>query len=362
MIDIKVIENEIKIIGDLIIPNIADAKRIFEKCKLENTEYIVDLSKLGSIDSAGVVFIDEMKAEAKSLNIIFRFQNIPDLINESIATFSSEEIPDAKPPEAENFFEHIGGTIIEKLQAFGKGIFLTSEIFYHSIVGIVSNKDQRKGTFLQQSLYIGVDALPIVALLSLIIGVILALQAAAQLRQFGANIFVADLIAVSMVREMGPMMTAIIIAGRSGSAIASEIATMKVTEELDALRMMAINPIRYVVVPKFHAISLCMPLLVVFSIVIGILGGLIIAMSYLDLSAYSYMDAVFNILDVKDMVISLSKSLFFSWLIVIIGSFYGFQVEGGAEGVGKATTFSVVASIFSIIVFDALFSLAFLPK
>ncbi|MBU0567119.1 ABC transporter permease, partial [bacterium] len=219
---------------------------------------------------------------------------------------------------------------------------------------------QRRGSTIAQSLLIGVDALGIIGLLSLIIGLILALQSAAQLRQFGASIFVADLIAISMVREMGPMMTAIIVAGRSGSSIAAEIATMKVTEEIDALKMMAINPIRYVVVPKLHAITICMPFLVVISTIIGIVGGLIIAVTYLDLSVISYFNEAIGVLSLKDVLVSLTKSIFFSWVIVIIASYYGFKVQGGAEGVGKATTASVVASIFAVIVLDALFSLIFL--
>ena len=213
---------------------------------------------------------------------------------------------------------------------------------------------------IKQSLLIGVDALGIVGLLSLIIGLILALQSAAQLRQYGASIFVADLIAISMVREMGPIMTAIMIAGRSGSAIASEIATMQVTEEIDALKMMAINPVRYIVVPKVHAITICMPLLVTLSTIIGIFGGLIIATTYLDLSAVSYFTEIFKVLSLKDIMVGLSKSFAFAWVIVFIGSYYGFNVKGGAEGVGKATTLSVVASIFAIIVLDVIFSFMYL--
>ena len=156
------------------------------------------------------------------------------------------------------------------------------------------------------------------------------------------------------------MMTAIIIAGRSGSAIASEIATMQVTEEIDALKMMALNPIRYVVVPKFHAITIVMPILVAFSILVGEIGGCIIALGYLDISLETFVSRSIDIISIKDLIISFGKSIWFAWVIVIIGSYYGFQVKGGAEGVGKATTSSVVSSIFAVIVFDAIFSLLYL--
>ena len=135
---------------------------------------------------------------------------------------------------------------------------------------------------------------------------------------------------------------------------------MQVSEEIDALRMMALNPIRYVVVPKFHAITVVMPLLVVFSIIVGELGGLIIGMQMLDLSIPTFLVRSIDIISIKDIVISLSKSIVFAWLIVIIGAHYGFRVQGGAEGVGKATTASVVVSIFAVIIADAIFSLFYL--
>ncbi|MGB4309767.1 MAG: ABC transporter permease, partial [Candidatus Cloacimonadaceae bacterium] len=145
-----------------------------------------------------------------------------------------------------------------------------------------------------------------------------------------------------------------------GSAIASEIATMQVSEEIDALRMMALNPIRYVVVPKFHAITVVMPLLVIFSIIVAELGGIFIGLQMLDLSVTTFITRSINIITLKDIVISMSKSIVFAWLIVIIGAHYGFRVKGGAEGVGKATTASVVASIFAVVITDALFSLFYL--
>lgn len=212
----------------------------------------------------------------------------------------------------------------------------------------------------QQAFLLGSQALPIVALLSFIIGFILSLQSGVQLKNFGAGIFLADLLSITMVREMGPLITSIIVAGRSGSAIASEIATMQVTEELDALRMMALHPIKFIVVPKFHAITIVMPILVMFSILVSQIGGAIIAVGILDSPMETFITRSINILALKDIIISFSKSIWFAWVIVIVGSFYGFEVKGGAEGVGKATTSAVVTSIFAVIVFDAIFSLLYL--
>ena len=156
------------------------------------------------------------------------------------------------------------------------------------------------------------------------------------------------------------MMTAIIIAGRSGSAFAAEISSMKVSEEIDALRMMAVNPIRYIVVPKFLAITISMPLLVTLSMVLGIVGGFIIGVTYLDLTPVSYFNETLSILTLEDLMVGYSKSIFFAGVIVVIGSYYGFRAEGGAEGVGRVTTSAVVASIFAVILLDAFFSLIYM--
>ena len=333
---------------------------LVELSRLSCADCMVDLSGIVSIDSAGVAFLDEILQKRNSSNYSDVFVLTPEHISNAISTFTSISLNVDEKTEQKSFFLMVGEKAYDFKERFLEALYLTSDIAYWSIIGMFSGKNRRKGSVAQQAIVIGVDALPIIGLLSFIIGLILALQSAAQLRQFGANIFVADLLAISMVREMGPMMTAIIVAGRSGSSFASEIATMKVTEELDALKMMSINPLRYVVAPKMLAITVCMPLLVTLAIIIGILGGLVIAMTYLNLSAYSYLHECFTILAFKDLSLSLVKSIVFSWVIVVIGSYYGFQVEGGAEGVGKATTNAVVSSIFAVILIDVIFSLIYL--
>ncbi len=322
----------------------------------------INISKIEHIDSFGVAFLDLLIQKINPKEKYNLLEDVPEKFRDILQTFTSLDLADVSPPQRKTFFEELGEKFYNFKDEFIHSMFLTADIFYWSIVGLFKPKGQRKGAVIQQGILIGVEAIPILSLLSLIIGLILALQAAAQLRQFGANIFVADLISISMVREMGPMMTAIIVAGRSGSAFASEIATMQVTEEIDALKMMSINPIRYIVAPKFQAITFCLPLLVILAIFVGIFGGLLIAMFYLDLTPTSYINEAISILSFQDILVSLIKSITFSWAIVVIGSYYGFRVKGGAEGVGKATTYSVVASIFSVIVLDVIFSLIFLPK
>lgn len=316
----------------------------------------IDLGKVSHIDSSGVALLDEIRKLHPDIPLV----GVNPQVYAVISTFTSLKLQQSPLPRVHNVFEKLGEATIVGWQGLVEAITVASELFYYALVGLYDRSKQRKGTFIQQGVLLGVEALPIVGLLSFIIGFILSLQSAVQLKNFGANVFIADLLAVTMVREMGPMMTAIIVAGRSGSAIASEIATMQVTEEIDALKMMALNPIRYVVVPKFHAITIVMPILVAFSILIGEIGGGLIAISYLDLSVETFVGRSIDIISLKDLVISLGKSIWFAWVIVIIGSYFGFQVKGGAEGVGKATTASVVASIFAVIVFDAIFSLLYL--
>jgi phospholipid/cholesterol/gamma-HCH transport system permease protein len=334
----------------------SEAKRLIRHHKPSR----LDLSALEAIDSAGVACLEEIIAAMGSPDRMVMVTEPPEEVQSVIRTFRSTDLVAELEPPRPGYFEQLGANLLSRLNSFGTAVFLASEIWYWSLVGIFNHRAKRKGSTTQQCLILGYSALPIVALLSFIIGFILSLQSAVQLKIYGANVFIADLLAVTMVREMGPLITAIIVAGRSGSAIASEVATMQVTEELDALRMMALNPVRYVIVPKFHAITLMMPILVAFSILVSEIGGALIALGYLDLSAATFVNRSIEIITLKDLVVSFTKSTVFAWLIVIIGAHFGFQVKGGAEGVGRATTSSVVAAIFAVIIADALFSLLYL--
>jgi len=371
MQEVRIQDDTIFLVGELVFSFVPIFQEKTAKLLKHTSPIMLDISGISRIDSAGVAYLEELQISIQSRikdkrkpsdksSGIFLLRGINDATRPVIETFSSLKLPPAQIPPSQTFFESIGSSVFDGFNALKDGLVIAADVFFWSLYGIWNRSGQRKGSFVQQGVALGVQALPIVALLSFIIGFILSLQSAVQLRNFGANIFIADLLAVTMVREMGPMLTAIIVAGRSGSAIASEIATMQVTEEIDALKMMAINPVRYVVVPKFHAITIVMPILVAFSILVGEIGGLIIAMGYLDLSLESFVSRTIEIITFKDLVVSMGKSIWFAWVIVVIGSYFGFQVKGGAEGVGKATTASVVASIFAVIMFDAMFSLLYL--
>ena len=205
----------------------------------------------------------------------------------------------------------------------------------------------------------GFDALPIVGLLSFLLGVVVAYQGADQLRQYGANIFVADLVGLSMLREFAPLITAIIIAGRSGSAYAAQIGTMAVTEEIDAMRTLGIAPLELLVLPKVIALVIALPLLTVFADVLGVLGGMIMARAQLGVGFGEFLDRFVKAVSITAYMIGIGKAPVFAAIIAVVGCFQGFRTKGGADSVGRQTTRSVVQSIFLVIVADALFSVAF---
>ncbi|MFZ2269238.1 MAG: ABC transporter permease [Azonexus sp.] len=205
----------------------------------------------------------------------------------------------------------------------------------------------------------GVDALPIVGLLSFLLGIVVAYQGADQLRQYGANIFVADLVGLSMLREFAPLMTAIIIAGRSGSAYAAQIGSMAVSEEIDAMRTLGLAPQEILVLPKLLALLLVLPLLTVFADVLGVFGGMLMAQVRLDVGFTEFLERFVKAVSLTALISGLGKAPVFAMIIVIIGCFEGFRTAGGADSVGRQTTRSVVHSIFLVIVVDALFSVAY---
>ena len=205
----------------------------------------------------------------------------------------------------------------------------------------------------------GFEALPIVGLLSFLMGLVIAYQGADQLQRFGANIFIADLVGLSMLRELSPLMTAIIVAGRSGSAYAAQIGTMKVTEEIDALRTTGVGPTELLVLPKLLALVIALPLLTIYADITGILGGMIMASSKLGVSFDVFLDRLGDAVSLSSFLTGVGKAPVFAAIIALVGCYQGFKVTGSADSVGRQTTVSVVQSIFLVILADALFSIAF---
>src|SRR5208337_3375608 len=236
---------------------------------------------------------------------------------------------------------------------------LSAKAAFWTFVAPFKGRPVKWGNAVHQMVVAGVDSIPIVWLISFFIGIVLGLQGAYQLAKFGATYFVTALVGVSMTRELGPLMTAIIIAGRSGSAFAAELGTMMVSEEIDALEAMGLDSVRYLVVPKYLAMLVMMPCLTLISDLAGILGGGIFEMLQLDQTIGIFISATRDALVMRDITTGLIKSLVFGLIITKVGCYEGFSVKGGAEGVGQATTSSVVISIFLIIFADVIFTAIF---
>ncbi|HKX47019.1 MAG TPA: ABC transporter permease, partial [Planctomycetota bacterium] len=205
----------------------------------------------------------------------------------------------------------------------------------------------------------GPDGVPIVLLVNLLVGLILGYQAALQLQKYGASIFVADLVGLSVVRELGPLMTAIIVAGRSGAAFAAEIGTMKVSEEVDALRTIGLSPYGFLVWPRALALALVLPVLTLLADGFGVLGGMLVGVGALGLAPIAYWNETVGAIGWNDVASGLIKSFAFAFVIALIACERGLQTTGGAEGVGRSTTSSVVSTILSLIVLDAVFAVLF---
>ena len=217
----------------------------------------------------------------------------------------------------------------------------------------------KRRPILEQMVKVGIDSLPIVFLTCLFTGMVLALQSAYQMQKMEAKLYIASLVALSLTRELGPVLTALVVAGRVGASIAAELGTMKVTEQIDALETLATNPIKYLVVPRFIALFFMLPLLTIYGDIVGILGGYMIGVWRLNILSNLYWDMTWNPLKVKDIATGLIKSFAFAVVICIVACYEGMRVEGGAEGVGAATTRAVVVSFILIIAADCLFTALF---
>ena len=252
--------------------------------------------------------------------------------------------------------EYTGKYTVDFLEEIGYAFSLFSESIYWILFGQFKKQKIKLSNTAREMMTIGIGAVPIVAALMFAIGVMMAIQGIHTLRKFGAEPHVIAGIALAITREFAPLITCIIISGRTGSAIAAKIGTMKISQEIDALRVMGINPVRYLVSPVLIAMCIMVPALTVMANVIGIFGGGVLISMSIDISLYAYFDRVMTILKIDDIIQGVFKSFLFAIIITISGAVNGFSVKGGAEGVGKATTRAVVLSISYIILTDMVFT------
>ena len=321
----------------------------------------VEGDDLDELDTAGVWMLRDLRRKLTARNVAVTFADLPEQY-QALLEFVDERLDDVEEtpkPERTNFLERLGrmtwGQTLDLLTllafvgetavAFGRQIIQPRRIRFRMTARIIEES--------------GVNALPIVGLLVFLLGIVVAYQGGVQLKTYGANIFVVELVGLIMLRELAPLIAAIIVAGRTGSAFAAEIGTMRVTEEVDALETLGIGPFDQLVLPKVTGLMIALPLLTVFADALGIFGGMVMAVQVLDVSFSDFLQRVPQAISVNDFIVGVIKAPVFAMIIAMVGCHQGFQVTGGADAVGQQTTKSVVQSIFLVIISDAAFSIMF---
>ena len=321
---------------------------------------LIDLQGLDYIDSAGALFLLRMEEEAAKRSIPFEITNMSPKVRSVVGIVDRRAVappPEEGKPRTAGLVEDLGITSAGFVGDITRSITFLGSLISEVVLSILHPSSVRWRDVLLCMKKVGVDGLPILGLISFLLGLIIAFMSSLQLKQFGANAYVASLVAIAMVRELGPIMTAILVAGRSGSAFAAEIGTMEVNEEVDALVTMGFDPMRFLAIPKVFASILVVPLLTFFSDLFAILGGMAVGILGLGLTLHTYAEQTSWALEVFDIVAGVVKSIVFAILIAGIGCQRGFQTRGGAEAVGNATTSAVVAGLFLIIVADSIFAI-----
>jgi phospholipid/cholesterol/gamma-HCH transport system permease protein len=328
------------------------------------TNVIADATRIEALDTAGAWVLYKLLTRLRGSDVIVtvrglppRFAKLLDLVAQHIADAAGKPLSTRVPPPTA--LERIGRGAES---AFSQSLALLAFIgeSAYALAGCFRHPARfRWRTVLYNIRTAGVDALPIVGLLSFMLGIVVAYQGADQLRQYGANIFVADLVGLSMLREFAPLITAIIIAGRSGSAYAAQIGTMEVTEEIDAMRTLGIAPLEQLVLPKIIALVIALPLLTVFADFLGVFGGMLMARAQLGVGFGEFVDRFVKAVSITAYMVGIGKAPVFAGIIAAVGCFQGFRTRGGADSVGRQTTRAVVQSIFLVILTDGLFSVAF---
>lgn len=256
-----------------------------------------------------------------------------------------------------SMFDDIGKWIINALEEMGAITILSLQTILYSFRGIFNYRD-----LLAQMVRVGVDSLPVAVVTAAFVGMVFAVQIASEFVKFGAGNVVGGVMGIAVARELAPALTAVVIAGRVGSAFAAEIGTMSVTEQIDAIYAMGSDPIKHLVVPRFIASTIMLPILTIFADIVGFFGGYFVAVYVVGINSVGYMDSASSFLNMGDITGGIIKAVFFGMIISIIGCYMGLKTKGGARGVGEATTNSVVYSLMAIFVANYFLSLALFKR
>jgi phospholipid/cholesterol/gamma-HCH transport system permease protein len=345
--------------GDVIVPT---ASRLYGTlralCRRRDVRVVVlDLANIRRIDSSGVAVIELARRTLHHYGKQLELENVGDVPRAALELSPPTRTRPARAND-ETWLEAIG----DRMLRIGTGARqlggLLVDVFHQIALIFARRRKLPAGSVVQHVLVMGADGVFIVGLLSFLLGVTTAFQGIMQLTKFGAGVFVADMVGWSMIRELAPLMTAIVLTGRTGAAIAAELGAMRVGQEIDALTAMGVSPVRFLVVPRLAALTFALPALTLIAMFIGICGGMIVAALLIDMPPLTFWTRVAERVDMADFLQGFLKSFVFAWIIGLVGSHLGMRASGDASSVGSATTRTVVACIFMIIVVDAAFATA----
>lgn len=347
--------------GHWTLQQLADLERRLEAFPWpEHDGLVCDASGIAAMDTGGAWLLqrslNNLRERGRQVELRSLRPEFAALLQ--IVSATSGLAPPEAAPAAGTGLEQIGQAAWREWTAGANGLTFLGEslaVLFHLLV---SPTRIRWRAVIRSLELDGFNALPIVGLLTFLMGVVIAYQGAEQLRTFGANIFIVDLVGISLLREIAPLVTAILVAGRSGSAYAAQLGTMKVTEELDAIRTLGLSPMELLIVPKVLALVIALPLLTVYADGVGVFGGMLIASGQLSVSFTEFLTRFEDAVALRHFLIGIGKAPVFATIIALVGCYQGLQIRGGVDDVGRRTTISVVQAIFLVIVLDALFSIA----
>ncbi len=343
--------------GELTLYNLSRAQDSIKANKLENFQkIIIDLKNAQYLDTAFALFLTDLQ-ENYNAKIVCDNKNF--LHTLELTREHKKKLNTSDDIHKESLFTYLGRAFYESYLSFISFMEFIGKIFVSFLLYFKSIKNIRIKEIAFEINASAVRAFGIVALTSFLIGLVTAYQAAYQLKLYGGNIFIVDMMGISVFRELAPLITAIVIAGRSGSAYTAQIGAMKITQEIDAMRTMGFDPYTFLVLPRIIALVIMLPILIFISDMMAMLGGIIVADLSLDLTPSLFIDRLNDVVAIKHFYVGIVKGPFFAFLIASIGIYRGLMVKDDTQSIGFNTTKSVVESLFAVIVCDAVFSIAF---